>query len=933
MLVNKILTQFSQLAVLLCLLSTTAMAQYTVSGRITDRIQGSVIGRADISLFDANQRLLTTAESDRYTGSFELSVRSQPSLLKVSKEGYEPRSITLKNAGNQGSIQLTRILEFNFRVVDQKTRQPLPDLLITAFKEGQAVPDTLYAEKSSLLDLNASFFRQKISEEYTVLFIDSKDYKDTSLVLYPFFEDNLKVPEVIELERNQFNYLRTGLRTAGKQSQEITEIPASVVLITKQEIKEQGYVALEDILENTPGLYLFKDYSWSGGDPIIGVRGFFSESFNNNVIILVNGVNQYEDYWGFYPFSKLNMPVEAIDRIEFIRGPLSVIYGSGAFLGAINIITNEPPAPGEKKENSIQSSAGTYETNRYSFVLGSHNEKMGIDFNGQILNTNGIDQPFSSFTSAETFGERTAGLLEKAAYYAQLSSRYEVPLDTGSLQITLEMATTGEARDVFESAVSATNTFCQCPIPDSYEEAPGSRNRSNSGYGSLLLSYQNPDSLIVTSFLNYFFYRTSIDYISGGNNFGFSTWSSASLEAEVNAAYTWRGFDIIGGMNIRNTNDLITTFDIPSSQLTDGNNYIRLRDEDDYRLFSIYLQASYQLNPRLSVLGGLRMEDLNEFLIESSNATDSLTNLVQAPDITEIDNQDPILVPRAALVYKISDKQVLKLLFGQSTKRPAFGNFTDNPDLLPANMETLELNYVSELVVKRKQQEGEVTISNLPSSSWVFNSSIYYNNLSNLIQRVSSVDNAGNSVFTSQNAGTVNTIGFELGASFRNNRDFRADFNLNLNFSQNRFTQEIITDSLTNETEDREFSTVLPHSPEVLAYMKLSKRISKRLGLWAGLNFRYLSRTVPDVSINEFGQRTPNGAPIAGYTVTDLNLRLVALGKSGLLKRSYLRVQATNLTNSAIQYPTTGNNSSWANLGSPGFGRRFFVTLGIRLNN
>ena len=68
-----------------------------------------------------------------------------------------------------------------------------------------------------------------------------------------------------------------------------------------------------------------------------GVRGFWSKGWNDNVIIMVNGVDQISDYFNDYPLTTIAVPVEAIDKIEVVRGPMSVIYGSGAFFGAINI--------------------------------------------------------------------------------------------------------------------------------------------------------------------------------------------------------------------------------------------------------------------------------------------------------------------------------------------------------------------------------------------------------------------------------------------------------------------------------------------------------------------------------------------------------------------------------------------------------------------
>lgn len=89
-------------------------------------------------------------------------------------------------------------------------------------------------------------------------------------------------------------------------------------------------------------MYMTEDWAWFGSVNY-GVRGLYSKGNFGNMAILVNGVSQMEDGKRSYPLEKVNVPVQAIDRIEVIQGPISVIYGSSAFLGVINIITNLAP--------------------------------------------------------------------------------------------------------------------------------------------------------------------------------------------------------------------------------------------------------------------------------------------------------------------------------------------------------------------------------------------------------------------------------------------------------------------------------------------------------------------------------------------------------------------------------------------------------------
>ena len=80
--------------------------------------------------------------------------------------------------------------------------------------------------------------------------------------------------------------LRVTVTTAGRQEQEVGNVPASVVVITREDIETYGYASLDHILENVPGLFNI-DNRFEGS--IFGVRGFWS-AVGNNIILLVNGV-------------------------------------------------------------------------------------------------------------------------------------------------------------------------------------------------------------------------------------------------------------------------------------------------------------------------------------------------------------------------------------------------------------------------------------------------------------------------------------------------------------------------------------------------------------------------------------------------------------------------------------------------------------------
>lgn len=123
--------------------------------------------------------------------------------------------------------------------------------------------------------------------------------------------------------------------TASGFSQNITDAPASITVISKEQLENKPVSNLIDAIRDVEGISIIG----SAGKPDISVRGLGAEY----TLILVDGKRQnsrasrpngsggFEA--GFIP------PAAAIDHIEIIRGPMSSLYGSDAMGGVINIIT------------------------------------------------------------------------------------------------------------------------------------------------------------------------------------------------------------------------------------------------------------------------------------------------------------------------------------------------------------------------------------------------------------------------------------------------------------------------------------------------------------------------------------------------------------------------------------------------------------------
>jgi outer membrane receptor for ferrienterochelin and colicins len=128
--------------------------------------------------------------------------------------------------------------------------------------------------------------------------------------------------------------------SVSKTKESLFEAPATVVVVTGEEIERRGYLDLEQVLHDLPGLNAAttRDYDYS----TISVRGFLSGNTGRNLLLL-DGVEQ-NDLSTNQLYLSRQYPLSNIDRVEVIYGPASTIYGANAYTGVISVITKAPEA-------------------------------------------------------------------------------------------------------------------------------------------------------------------------------------------------------------------------------------------------------------------------------------------------------------------------------------------------------------------------------------------------------------------------------------------------------------------------------------------------------------------------------------------------------------------------------------------------------------
>ncbi|MBU1262876.1 TonB-dependent receptor [bacterium] len=187
--------------------------------------------------------------------------------------------------------------------------------------------------------------------------------------------------------------------TPAKYEQLITEAPAVVTVITAEQIKRTGARNLLDILRTVPGFHILADTN----EHLTVIHGVFA-STNQKFLLLRDG-HRLNDFMWYLAVHEYSVSLANIERIEIIRGPGSILYGSAALCGVINIITKD----GEGVEGGrLDIGVGNYGQLSLDAVFGkSYDEDSSLLIYGSIDKIDGekVDQP----ANRDISGTPTAG--------------------------------------------------------------------------------------------------------------------------------------------------------------------------------------------------------------------------------------------------------------------------------------------------------------------------------------------------------------------------------------------------------------------------------------------------------------------------------------------------------------------------------------------
>ena len=420
--------------------------------------------------------------------------------------------------------------------------------------------------------------------------------------------------DLMEMELDDL--LNMEVTTASKSAEKLSDAPGVVSVITKEELDRFGGTTLSDILERVPGLVSSSVYMTDRS--VISVRGDQFKPNSSHVLLLINGrpireVLESDVKSEVYE----SFPVNVIEKIEVIKGPGSVLYGTNAFSGVINVITEEA-------------------------------EKNGLEISG-------VKGAGSSYGAQGKASFKTGDLSVVAAgrYYQkpdwETTWQYAVPQSDvpGSARVTLPNKGPGAFLNMSFKNLTLMASYNRwdnsyfiadyAPIFESYGAAEWEKRFADLGYKMDVMKNWNMDF--------------NVTYSSA--HFETSSWPSTERNS-FEVVGEWTNFVrpteklniVFGGLY----NHTAGTEDVPGPQ-----GKLRVSDATRYAL-GFYAQADYQLIESLKAIGGFQANKIEEidldvvpragliwYPVERLNVKALYSQAFRAPSINELGLNHPAM--------------------------------------------------------------------------------------------------------------------------------------------------------------------------------------------------------------------------------------------------------------------------------------------------
>jgi outer membrane receptor for ferrienterochelin and colicin len=435
-------------------------------------------------------------------------------------------------------------------------------------------------------------------------------------------------------ELNLEQLMNVQFYTASKRAQNASDTPASVTVVTADEIRTFGYRTLAEVLDGVRGLWVDYDRDYS----YLGIRGFSRPgNYNTRILLLVNGHRLNDDIVdGGMIGTDFPLDLDLIERIEIVRGPGSSLYGTNAFLGVVNILTRQAPIVTKVE---VSTDAGSQYARRGRVTVGLPQLLNGALFSASLYQSNGAESLY--------FPEYDSPATNHGIAPGMDADRYGNAFALVQWKHFVMQALVGSRRKLVPTA----------PYGGQFGN-PVTQTVDARGFVDLAYKRQLSSGTQLTA-------RWYFDAYAFHGTYAFD-FPGIPVVGDYNARDDWAGSEFIVSRPLGQRNMVIagTEFRYNLRQIQQARADIfpdlLLDDHRTSAIFAVYGQDEITLTTRLSLNGGVRIDHYSTFGTAVS--------------------------PRIAAIYHPDGKTTLKYSFGRAFRAPSANElFSGDLVLLQAN--------------------------------------------------------------------------------------------------------------------------------------------------------------------------------------------------------------------------------------------------------
>jgi iron complex outermembrane receptor protein len=443
--------------------------------------------------------------------------------------------------------------------------------------------------------------------------------------------------------------------------QSVMDAPAAITVVTADDIVARGYRSLSEILADVAGFNEVSDIN----EEIIGTRGVFA-STTNATLILINGHRMNDVLLGRYNVDQY-LGIEAVERIELILGPAAALYGTGALVGVVNIITKRGR---DLDGTQLKYTGGPY-TNEASLtggkLLGGYDFLFDFTFRDQSGQE--IPQPAAAdVVPTPKPGEAPQMKEPGKIYWRRYPENFSALVDMRSDDASITLRGEHFRRVTPRGSTGSFYDYAREPYPPTYTE----NDLYIDGKRTWTFGPSGANRIALEPSLHYFSYFEQSFFQFGANRvppLGTRSGKTAEMHNyQLKLTYDRTFLDNLSGT--LGLDCLLARFYRMDSITIDNGEVVRLfpngyAQTGHWLLAGLFAQAVYSPLKTVTITAGARFDTFEH-------------------------EADPKLTPRVGVVWRPRDQLSFKLLYGQSYLAPQWAHrragdfdFMGNPNLKP----------------------------------------------------------------------------------------------------------------------------------------------------------------------------------------------------------------------------------------------------------